>query len=205
LEFLLAGALGAPVFIAGRSGMSYLQSTPTLGYLLAFPIAAYVTGSLAKRSDFRFGRLIAAGMAGLAIVFAVGTPYLAVWLRGDLLKALFLGAIPFIVPDVAKVAVAAGVASRNRAGKRAHRPGSAETSTGEHPQLEAIEDWVIAGRPESPTLVAHLGACPSCRARADAFENSFHLMALLTEPVRPPDGMREKLLRRFFGWRNHRN
>src|SRR5919112_5150388 len=42
------GALGLPVFAAGGSGLPHLIG-PTGGYLLAFPVAAGVTGALTGR------------------------------------------------------------------------------------------------------------------------------------------------------------
>jgi biotin transport system substrate-specific component len=205
LEFLLAGALGAPVFVAGHGGLGYLAAAPTLGYLLAFPLAAYVCGMLAERSQYRFRSLMVAGMAGLVIVFLGGLPYLAVWLHGDVAKALLLGAVPSILPDIAKVALAAGVVSINPAAARLmQKPRRIAANAGRHP-IEEIEDWVIGGRPASPALVAHLGVCSSCRERTAAFERSFYLVSHLVEPVCPPDTVRQNLLRRILGRGGHLN
>src|SRR5579862_2185604 len=54
LEYLVAGALGAPVFAGGNGSFLYLATTPTLGYLLSYPVAAYATGWLAERSGLRY-------------------------------------------------------------------------------------------------------------------------------------------------------
>ena len=45
--YLLLGILGLPVFAGGGSGAWHLMG-PTGGYLLAFPIAAAVTGALVR-------------------------------------------------------------------------------------------------------------------------------------------------------------
>src|SRR3954463_9008033 len=45
--YLAVGALGLPVFAAGGSGVLHLVG-PTGGYLLAFPVAAAVTGALVR-------------------------------------------------------------------------------------------------------------------------------------------------------------
>src|SRR5438874_12886343 len=41
LEYVVAGALGTPVFAGGNGGWLYVSTTPPLGYLLSYPVAAY--------------------------------------------------------------------------------------------------------------------------------------------------------------------
>src|SRR5581483_8034813 len=48
LDYLAAGAVGAPVFAAGNGGLLYLMTTSTLGYLLSYPVAAYAIGRIAE-------------------------------------------------------------------------------------------------------------------------------------------------------------
>lgn len=111
LEYLIAGALGAPVFAGGNGGFVYLATTPTLGYLLSYPIAAYATGWLAQRSGFKYSHLLGAALAGLAIIYLGGNAYLSIWLHKGALQTLLLGAAWFIGLDVVKALLAAGVAS----------------------------------------------------------------------------------------------
>ncbi|MFI5267291.1 MAG: biotin transporter BioY [Chloroflexota bacterium] len=111
IEYLAAGALGAPVFAGGGGGIAYLTSISSAGYLAAYPVAAYVTGWLAERSHLEFRRLLLAGIAGLLVIYAGGDAYLAAWLHGDWSKALVAGTLPFIVFDVVKAGLAAAVAS----------------------------------------------------------------------------------------------
>ena len=49
IAYLLEGACGLPFFSLGRGGVLHLLFAPTAGYLLAYPLAAYVTGWLAER------------------------------------------------------------------------------------------------------------------------------------------------------------
>lgn len=116
LEFLAAGALGAPVFALGQGGLPYLLATPTLGYLISYPIAAYVIGRVAETGGARFSRLFVAGLVGIAVIYLGGNGYLAFWLRKGALQTLLLGAAPFIVFDVVKAAVAAAVTSTTAVG-----------------------------------------------------------------------------------------
>src|SRR5262245_13966150 len=46
--YLAEGAIGLPVFAGGASGLHILFG-PTAGYLLAFPLAAAITGMFAAR------------------------------------------------------------------------------------------------------------------------------------------------------------
>ena len=45
--YLIAGVAGAPVFADGRSGLAIIAG-PTGGYLLGFPIVAFLLGLLAE-------------------------------------------------------------------------------------------------------------------------------------------------------------
>jgi biotin transport system substrate-specific component len=115
--YLLAGALGAPVFSNGAAGAGWLMG-PTGGYLLAFPIAAAVTGRLAGRVPLRWTvptamRLGAAILIGTAVIFAGGVAHLSL-LTGDSNRAIELGVLPFITGDLLKVAATLLVALRYR-------------------------------------------------------------------------------------------
>jgi biotin transport system substrate-specific component len=95
--YLAAGIAGLPVFAASATlppGALRLLG-PTGGYLMAYPIAAFVAGYLAERGfDRRYITSVAAMFAGLVIIFA---------------SALATGLYPFILPDLVKLAVAAGL------------------------------------------------------------------------------------------------
>ena len=111
--YLLAGAAGLPVFAPiGPPGIARFFS-PTGGYLLAYPLAAFVTGTIAARRDNLFWRWLAA-CAGIAMVFVGGIAQLAV-LTGSLTHAVALGLTPFAALDVVKAFIAALLGGR-RAG-----------------------------------------------------------------------------------------
>src|SRR5206468_12187196 len=62
--YLAEGALGLPVFAAGGAGAATFAG-PTAGYLVAFPLAAALTGTLAERGwDRRFLGTFAAMVLG---------------------------------------------------------------------------------------------------------------------------------------------
>jgi len=110
--YLAAGAAGLPVFAPSVTlppGAARLVG-PTGGYLLAYPIAAFVTGWLATRGwDRRYLTSVAAMLIGLAVIFTGGVSWLAVSVTHSLSAALAGGLIPFIALDIVKVAAAAAI------------------------------------------------------------------------------------------------
>lgn len=112
--YLLLGIAGMPVFAASPilpQGAARLLG-PTGGYLLAYPIAAFIAGWLAERGfDRRYFTSVLAMFAGLFALFAGGVAWLA-WFTATpagLSAALASGFYPFIVADLLKVCVAGAV------------------------------------------------------------------------------------------------
>ena len=108
--YLAAGAAGLPVFTPSPTlppGPLRLIG-PTGGYLMAYPIAAFVTGYLSQRGwDRRYLTSFAAMLAGLFVIFTGGVTWLAVAFTGSLAAAFAQGAAPFILIDFVKAAAAA--------------------------------------------------------------------------------------------------
>jgi len=102
---LAAGALGLPVFSPyGAPGLARFFG-PTGGYLLAYPIAAFVAGALSVRARSLLGRWVAA-LAGTTVLLLGGLTQLAI-LTGSLSMALPLAVHPFVALDAVKALVAA--------------------------------------------------------------------------------------------------
>ncbi len=108
--YLLAGLAGLPVFApVGAPGLARLIG-PTGGYLLAFPVAAAVTGFLVRKGAS--AAMVAAGvLAGFAVVHAGGLTQLLA-LTGDVRGALVIGTIPFVVGDGIKLVLAGWIVWR---------------------------------------------------------------------------------------------
>jgi biotin transport system substrate-specific component len=83
---------------------------PTAGYLVAFVPAAGLTGWVIENvgKESWWGNFVAA-MAGVVAIYGVGVSWLAV-IIGSLPQALVAGILPFILFDLVKAAIAAGVA-----------------------------------------------------------------------------------------------
>jgi biotin transport system substrate-specific component len=102
---LAAGAIGLPVFSPyGAPGLARFVG-PTGGYLLAYPIAAFVAGTLSLRARSLLGRWVAA-LAGTTVLLVGGLAQLAI-LTGSLSQALPLAVHPFVPLDAVKALVAA--------------------------------------------------------------------------------------------------
>lgn len=119
--YLVVGVLGAPVFAAGGSGSLFASTSG--GYVIGFVAAAALVGWLARRAwDRRATGTVVSFLAGTAVMYAFGLPWLAAVLAGlgpsvwhgalgyDSLAAATWGAgfVPFLVGDLVK-ALAAGL------------------------------------------------------------------------------------------------
>jgi biotin transport system substrate-specific component len=103
--YLVEGGLGLPAFAGGAGGVAILLG-PTGGYLLAFPIAAAITGVLAERGwDRRFATMLAAMLLGSVAIFAGGLVGLSRFVSMDHLLAF--GLLPFVPGDLLKAGLAA--------------------------------------------------------------------------------------------------
>jgi biotin transport system substrate-specific component len=108
--YLQAILLGAPLTASGLGGPMALVG-PTAGYLISFPAAAWAAGWLSQhvaRETWR-GRALG-GLVALGIIYGLGTLWLASFV-GGLSRAFVLGVVPFVGPDLAKVAIACGLLS----------------------------------------------------------------------------------------------
>jgi len=102
--YLMAGALGAPVF-AGFTSLTALWG-PTAGFLLGFVPAAWVAGGLRERgwTHHPIATFGAAMIASLPI-FLLGVPVLASFVGWD--NIMVMGVYPFVAGDVIKSGLAA--------------------------------------------------------------------------------------------------
>ena len=104
------GLMGLPIFTTG-GGLGYVLQ-PTFGFLLGLIPSAAVIGALTCRSASS-GRIVLACIAGLAVLYAVGIPYMALILNGYMGKGMTPAAllwaymVPFLPGDAVKIAVTA--------------------------------------------------------------------------------------------------
>jgi biotin transport system substrate-specific component len=115
--YLLEGAVGLPVFspsLVLGFGVARLLG-PTGGFLLAYPLVAFVAGYLFEHRSqkHRFGWAAASAVAAEMVLFASGLGWLAV-LTHSFTLALKFGLYWFVFAEVIKVLMAAGIAARWR-------------------------------------------------------------------------------------------
>ena len=111
LIYVLLGLIGVPVFTEG-GGFGYVFHV-TFGFLLGLIPCAAVTGALARSKARRSTlRIILACLAGLAVLYAVGLPYMA-WVLNvhlgkglDTMTILKSGMLIFLPWDAVKIAAA---------------------------------------------------------------------------------------------------
>jgi biotin transport system substrate-specific component len=110
--YLAEGMLGLPVFNpTGPGGLAQLLG-PTGGYLMAYPMVAFISGWIFERGGKTFRRAALAALAGEAALFAGGLSWLALVVRGSWVQAAHFGLYPFVFAEVAKIMAAAGLATR---------------------------------------------------------------------------------------------
>ncbi len=108
--YLAEGAAGLPVFSpTGAGGIAQLFHGATSGFLLAYPLVAFVTGYVMEHGRKSFLRAAFAGFLGEIVLFTAGLAWLAA-LTHSLAQAFRWGLYWFVFAEVIKVMMAAGIA-----------------------------------------------------------------------------------------------
>ncbi|USG99695.1 biotin transporter BioY [Thermococcus argininiproducens] len=110
LIYLLMGSLGLPVFANLSGGFAYIYG-PTGGYLIAFPLAAFLVGFLSERQE-TFLNYTLAMLLGILVIYLLGWFRLGIFMGGDFRKAFIVGVAPFVIIDLIKGGIATIVAKR---------------------------------------------------------------------------------------------
>ena len=107
LLFLALLAVGLPLLSGGRGGLGVFAS-PSVGFLIGFPVAAFVAGLVVEKSTAASGvaAWVGASLGGSVVLYACGIPGMAVMLGKSLPEAAGL-ATPFLPGDLIKAGLAA--------------------------------------------------------------------------------------------------
>jgi biotin transport system substrate-specific component len=107
LLFLLLAALGLPILSGGRGGLGAFMG-PSVGFLVGFPVAAFIAGLIVERWRVSIGIAALAGslIGGIVVLYAFGIPGMALILGKTLPEAALL-ATPFLPGDLLKAVLAA--------------------------------------------------------------------------------------------------
>ena len=98
--WLLLGLVGLPVFSGGNGGFGVLAGA-TGGYITGYLLAA-VLMSVIKGQKNKIIRSTAAVFAGIAVIYAIGIPWMKIVMNLDWRAAIVTGMIPFLAGDVIK-------------------------------------------------------------------------------------------------------
>jgi biotin transport system substrate-specific component len=105
--YILTALVGLP-FYSDASGGYEVVFGATGGYVIGFIPAAYLIGLAAKHgADRELWKSVPLFIAGQAVIFAVGVPWLAVSTGMTAGQALDAGFYPFILGGIVKAAIAA--------------------------------------------------------------------------------------------------
>ena len=107
LLFLTLVAVGLPLLSGGRGGLGVFQS-PSVGFLLGFPVAAFVAGWVMERTTLPVAYAAAAGsvLGGIAVLYVFGIIGLSVMLGTTMSEAAQIS-FAFLPGDAIKVVLAA--------------------------------------------------------------------------------------------------
>jgi biotin transport system substrate-specific component len=109
--YLAEGAMGMPVFSPmGPGGIAQLMGA-TGGFLLAYPLVAWLAGFVFEHGRKSFARAAVSGLLGEVVLFTGGLTWLAV-LTHSVMQAFRWGLYWFLFAEVIKVMMAAGIAAR---------------------------------------------------------------------------------------------
>lgn len=120
--YLLEGAVGLPVFNpTGLGGMAQLFG-PTGGFLMVYPLVAFLAGFVLERGEKTFQRAAIASFSAEILLFAGGLTWLYVYTH-SFARAAYLGLYWFVAAEVMKVMFAAAIAQRWSRGAAKRRSG----------------------------------------------------------------------------------
>lgn len=109
--YLAEGAMGMPVFSPGGAGGIAQMLGVTGGFLLAYPLVAWLAGFVMERGRKTFARAALSGLLGEILLFTSGLTWLAV-LTHSVTRAFRWGLYWFLFAEIIKVMMAAGIAAR---------------------------------------------------------------------------------------------
>jgi biotin transport system substrate-specific component len=105
--YVVAGAVGLPVYAGGAAGWDSAQAAGTTGYLIGFIVAAGLVGYMAEhRQDRTFPTMFTAFIAGSFIIYLFGVIGLMITFDMTATEAIVAGVVPFVLGDVIKAAAA---------------------------------------------------------------------------------------------------
>jgi biotin transport system substrate-specific component len=116
LVYVFLGIVGIPVFSGFQGGLSVLMG-PTGGYIIGFLPAVFVSGSVLKKTGRKIPFMIASFVVGMTICYICGILWFVFVFsagKSDLVSAFSVCVLPYIIPDIIKITLAAVVSTEIR-------------------------------------------------------------------------------------------
>ncbi len=112
LVYILMGAVGIPVFAGFTAGAGILFGM-TGGYILGFLLSTLLYWGITRAFGEKFWVSVLSMLLGMAVCYAFGTAwFMAVYSKNGAIgigAALGMCVIPFVIPDLCKIALAAAL------------------------------------------------------------------------------------------------
>ena len=102
LVYIFVGVLGVPVFSNFSAGLGHILG-PTGGFIMAYPLVAWLSGMIFKVKKLRGTFAIVLGMLiGWLMEYGIGTVYYCYVTSVGPIAALSVCVVPFIIGDICK-------------------------------------------------------------------------------------------------------
>lgn len=102
--YLLIGSIGIPVFSQMSGGIGILLG-PTGGFLISFPIVAFIVGYFFELNESKL-KLISGMFLGIIISYIIGTIQFCLITNTSFISGLIVCVLPFILVDLIKIILA---------------------------------------------------------------------------------------------------
>lgn len=113
--FVALVAVGLPLLSGGRGGLGVIQG-PSGGFILGYPVAAFVVGWLFQRHTGPLSiptAILYALLGGVVVLYLMGVPWIAMVGKLPLMKAL-MGSAAYLPGDTLKAVATAFIAQAVR-------------------------------------------------------------------------------------------
>lgn len=107
LLYIIIGAIGVPVFSGFKGGISTILG-PTGGFILSFPIMAFVIGYILEKTNKKSVYFLSL-IIGLLINYICGVVQFMIITKSSLIASLTCCVFPFLFTDIIKIIIASVV------------------------------------------------------------------------------------------------
>ena len=104
--YVIIGAIGVPVFANFTAGLGIVVG-PTGGYIAGYIVSAIIVGIIVKKLGDNMYSYIVAMSVGILGCYFIGTAWFMYLTKSELIEALLMCVVPFLVGDILKIILSA--------------------------------------------------------------------------------------------------